>query len=78
MDILQERKDKIVAFMKEAAYKPLKFSELAVVLDVPREDRDKLAEILESLEREGVIYRTKKDRYGIAEKMNLIVGHIQR
>lgn len=78
MDILQERKDKIIAFMKEAAYKPLKFSELAVVLDVPREDRGKLAEILESLEREGVIYRTKKDRYGIAERMNLIVGHIQR
>lgn len=78
MDILQERKDKIIAFMKEAAYKTLKFSELAVVLDVPREDRGKLAEILESLEREGVIYRTKKDRYGIAERMNLIVGHIQR
>lgn len=78
MDILQERKDKIVAFMKEAAYKPLKFSELAVVLDVPREDRDNLAEILDSLEREGVIYKTKKERYGITEKMNLVVGRIQR
>jgi ribonuclease R len=78
MEIFQERRDKIIAFMKEAAYKPLKFSELAVVLDVPREDRDKLAEILESLEREGVIYRTKKDRYGITEKMNLVVGVIQR
>ncbi|MGB3990950.1 MAG: RNB domain-containing ribonuclease, partial [Acetivibrionales bacterium] len=78
MDILQERKDKIVAFMKEAAYKPLKLSELAVVLDVPREDRGKLAEILESLEQEGLIYKTKKERYGIPGKMNLVVGRIQR
>jgi ribonuclease R len=78
MDILQERREKIIAFMKQESYKPLRFSELAAVLDVPREDRDRLAEILESLEREGVIYRTKKDRYAIPGKMGLVVGRIQR
>ncbi len=77
MDILLERKNRIIEFMKEAAYKPLKFEELAVVLDVPHEDREKLAEILASLEQDGLIYKTNKDRYGIPEKMNLVVGRMQ-
>jgi ribonuclease R len=77
MDIMQERKSRIVEFMKEAAYRPLKFEELAVVLAVPAEERDDLAEILGDLEIEGRIYRTNKDRYGIPERMNLVVGRLQ-
>ena len=77
MDIMQDRKSRIVEFMKEAAYRPLKFAELAVVLDVPAEERDELAEILGSLEIEGRIYKTNKDRYGIPERMNLVVGRLQ-
>lgn len=77
MEINEERKQKIVSFMKEEAYRPLKFEELAVVLDVPADEREKLAELLESLEQEGAIYRTNKDRYGIPERMNLMVGRIQ-
>ncbi len=77
MDIMQERKRKIVEFMKEDAYRPLKFDELAAVLAVPAEEKDDLAEILSSLEIEGLIYRTNKDRYGVPERMNLIVGRLQ-
>lgn len=77
MDIMLERRNRILEFMKESAYKPLKFEELVTVLDVPAEDRDKLKEILSSLEQEGAIYKTNKDRYGIPEKMNLVVGRLQ-
>jgi ribonuclease R len=77
MDIIQERKRRIVEFMKEAAYRPLKFDELAGVLAVPSEEKDDLAEILGSLEIEGKIYKTNKDRYGIPERMNLVVGRLQ-
>lgn len=73
----EERKKKIVDFMKEDAYKPLKFSELAVVLDVPQEDREELAAVLEELEQEGLIYKTKRDRYGTPERMNLVAGRLQ-
>lgn len=73
----EERKKKIIGFMNEAAYKPMKFSELAVMLDVPPEDRNELAEILDGLERDGVVFRTSKDRYGLPERMNLITGRIQ-
>jgi ribonuclease R len=77
MDINEERKSKIVEFMKESSYRPLKFSELAVILDVPKEDRPQLTQMLEELEQEGAIYKTNKDRYGIPERMNLVVGRLQ-
>ncbi|MGE5614731.1 MAG: ribonuclease R [Bacillota bacterium] len=73
----EERKKKIIGFMNEAAYKPMKLSELAVMLDVPPEDRKELAEILGELERDGAVFRTSKDRYGLPERMNLITGRIQ-
>ena len=72
-----DRKNKIIGFMKEDAYRPLKFDELSVILDVPQEDRDQLTEILNELVEEGAIFRTSKDRYGIPERMGLIVGRIQ-
>ena len=77
MNEIVERKEKIVGFMTEAAYKPMKLEELAVVLDVPQEDRNKLADILSDLEQDGIIYKTNKDKYGLPGKMNLVVGRIQ-
>lgn len=77
MKEIMERKEKIVEFMTEAAYKPLKFEELVAVLDVPQEAREHLAAILEELEQEGAIYKTNKDRYGLPERMNLVVGRLQ-
>jgi len=74
---LLERKERILRFMRDGAYKPLNFEELAVVLDVPQNDRELLRYVLEELESEGAIYRTKKDRYGVPERMNLIVGRFQ-
>ena len=72
--LMADRKRKIVAFMREDAYKPLLFDELLTVLDVPEEDAGKLAEVLEELESEGIIFKTKKDRYGVPERMNLSSG----
>lgn len=75
--LMADRKRKIVAFMREDAYKPLLFDELLTVLDVPEEDAGKLAEVLEELESEGIIFKTKKDRYGVPERMNLSSGIFQ-
>jgi ribonuclease R len=73
----EERKERIVAFMKEDAYKPLLFKELAAVLDVPKDDFEEFKSIIEDLENEGKIFKTHKDRYGVPERMNLIVGRMQ-
>lgn len=77
MNEAEERKEKIIGFMAEDAYRPLKLEELAVMLDVPREDRKLLADLLLELEQDGVIYKTNKDKYGLPGKMNLSVGRIQ-
>jgi ribonuclease R len=74
---MEERKGRIVAFMKEAAYKPLLFEELVMVLDVPKSDRELFRDVLGQLEAEGRIFKTKKDRYGVPERMNLAAGRIQ-
>lgn len=57
------RKEKLINYMSGSTYVPLKFEELVVVLDVPKNDRDELAELLDELMTEGRIYKTKKGRY---------------
>ena len=77
MKEIEERKERIVEFMTEDAYRPLKLEELAVVLDVPQEDCRQFADVLEELEQEGLIYKTNKDKYGLPSRMNLAVGRLQ-
>jgi ribonuclease R len=74
---MDERKDRILSFMRDYAYKPLLFSELSVVLDVPHEDIPILQGLLDHMEEEGLIIKTKKGRYGVPERMSLIVGKFQ-
>ncbi len=57
------RKEKLLSYMTSSTYVPLKFDELVIVLDVPKQDKDELMSLLEQLEAEGRIYRTKKGRY---------------
>ena len=71
---MTDKKRKIVMFMREDAYRPLSFNELLTVLDVPKEDIEKFVEVLEELESEGRVFKTKKERYGVPERMNLTAG----
>ncbi|MCX7709891.1 MAG: ribonuclease R [Clostridia bacterium] len=76
-NLYAERKERILDFMREDAYKPLLFQELVSVLDVPKDDLPMFKEVVEELENEGKIFKTHRDRYGIPERMNLVVGRIQ-
>ena len=58
-----ERKEKLYAFISSENYIPLKTEEIAVLLDVPKSDYDKLSGILNELVIEGKIYKTKKNKY---------------
>ena len=62
IDTMLERKERILAFMREDAYKPLLFGELVTVLDVPKEDIPLFQNVLDELEAEGKIFKTQKDR----------------
>jgi len=57
---MMDRKERILAFMREDAYKPLLFSELVTVLDVPKSDIGLFENLLKELEEEGLILRTEK------------------
>lgn len=70
-------KDSILRFMKEEAYKPLTAEELASRLEIDQGDLPRFFEVLREMEREGDIIQTRKRRYGIPEKMDLIVGRLQ-
>ncbi|MFA6308919.1 MAG: ribonuclease R [Clostridia bacterium] len=72
----EERKERILGFMTEASYKPLLIKELEVLLGVPKTDKELFAKIIAELEQEGKIFRTNNNRFGIPEKMNLIVGRL--
>ncbi|KKB75316.1 MULTISPECIES: ribonuclease R [Bacillus] len=73
----EEFMDKLLAFMKEEAYKPLTVQELEEMLEITDADEYKeLVKALVTLEEQGLIVRTRSNRYGLPEKMNLIKGKI--
>ena len=71
-------KDKILEFMREKAYNPMKEQELLEVLEIkdPQEKKE-FIKILNEMEAEGYIIKTKKRKYGAPERMNLAVGRLQ-
>ncbi|WHM23014.1 ribonuclease R [Bacillus subtilis] len=69
--------EKLLSFMKEEAYKPLTVQELEEMLNITEaEEFKELVKALVALEEKGLIVRTRSERYGIPEKMNLIKGKI--
>lgn len=70
-------KEKILAFMKEEAYKPLTFKELLQALEIEEKMKKALLVALNELEDEGKIIFTRSERYGVPEKMNLVTGTLE-
>lgn len=69
---------RILHFMREQAYRPMSFGELARALSAVGGQRRRLAALLEALEARGAVVRTRAERYGVPERMNLVVGRLQR
>lgn len=64
MDKTFEKRKKVVYdLMCDQLYTPMKFKELAMLLQVPKEKRDDLRQILESLEADRKIYLSKRGKY---------------
>lgn len=67
-------KEKILSFMREEAYKPLTINELMQAFEVEGSLKKEIIKTLNELENEGSIIFTRSQRYGIPEKMNLLIG----
>lgn len=69
-----DRENKVLAFIKNDDYIPCTFNEIAYIMGVPEQDYDQLLKILEKLEENGDIVKTKKKRYISAEKSGYVKG----
>lgn len=70
-----ELQQRILNLMKEDDYKPLKVDELEEVLGIENADEFKeLVKTLVRLEDQGYIVRSRSNRYGLPERMNLLRG----
>lgn len=70
-------KDKIVEFMRESAYSPMLEEELINSLDIDSKQKKTFSKLLVEMEQEGLIIRTRKKRFGVPERMGLIVGRLE-
>ena len=66
-ELLENRKKMIYEFMCSELYVPMKIKELAILLNVPREERPALEEVLHELLAEGKIELSKRGKYSKAE-----------
>lgn len=66
-ELLNSRKKMIYEFMCSDLYVPMKIKELAILLDVPREERAALEEVLHELMMEGKIEVSKRGKYSKTE-----------
>lgn len=71
-------KDGILDYMRQSSYKPLEYNELVGKLDVSQgDDEVRFKKCLGQLEKDGYIIRTRKNKYGLPEMMNLTRGVIR-
>ena len=65
--------DNVLNYMKDEAYKPLTVTELEEAFRVTdSEDFKDLVKALVYMEEKGLVVRTRSNRYGLPEKMNLV------
>lgn len=68
----EKRKKMVYQFICDEFYVPMKMKEMAAVLQVKKEERQELKEILDALESEGKIHRTQKGKYVKGQGSRLI------
>ncbi|MFJ7977571.1 ribonuclease R [Peribacillus sp. JNUCC 23] len=76
-DQIRDYMDKLLSYMKEEAYKPLTVQELEEALGIEDSaDFKSFVKALVKMEEKGLVIRTRANRYGLPQKMNLIRGKL--
>jgi ribonuclease R len=63
--------------MREKAYNPLTLEELIAAFELDGPGQKQFKKQLEELEAQGEVIKTRWHRYGVPERMNLVVGRLQ-
>ena len=71
-DLLRQRKQTLTELFQDKAYAPMKLKELAMLLDIPKSQREELKEVLDILLSEGKISVSKKGKYGKPQEFSQV------
>ena len=71
-ELLKQRKEMMLSLIQDPTYVPMKLKELAMLLNVPREQRDELKEVMDALVAEGKVGLSKRGKYGKPESFALV------
>ncbi len=75
---MKELKEQIISYFKETGTRPLSVQELEDALGLTETaDFKQLVKVLNELEGSGDLVKTRKNRFGLPEKMNLIRGKVE-
>lgn len=75
---LMVTEQQLLEFMRETAYKPMTYKELETHFEIGDAAEFKhFLQCLTRLEEQGLVLRTRSDRYGVPERMNLLRGRLQ-
>jgi ribonuclease R len=70
-------RDQLLRAMRERIPHPATARELVRVLKIPREGRAALKRLLRSLVADGELIEIRGNRYGLADRMDLVVGRLE-
>ena len=71
------RKEDILQYMRKSSYKPLDLTELISHFKVSKKYRKVFEDLLEDLRLAGDVVKIKDGRFGVPERMNLVVGKVK-
>ena len=70
-------KNMIIELMEEKSYKPMFREELAVRLGINKNEFKDFFNILNQMEKEGIIFRLNNDKYNLLNSEYLVVGRLE-
>jgi ribonuclease R len=70
-------RDQILDRLRERSHHPASARELIQLLKIPREHRATFRRLLKSLVADGELLQIRGNRFGLADRMNVVVGRLQ-
>ncbi len=67
-------KETIINYMRQESYRPMSYNDLLEAVQLAEEEQGSFSELIGKLEKEGEIVRTRRDKYGLPDMMNIYRG----
>ena len=72
--MLEEKKEKILGFIKCKEYKPMKINDIMMLMEVPTQDKDLFQQVINEMLVEGKLVLTQKGKIMTPESLNMVYG----